>query len=241
MQNYENEVAELKPKEQYTYLKKYLHCFDNTKAQVKLYTTLVMQHPLATGVQKVRCFPFEYHKFQGRTIKDTVFLRPLSAQEFKLPENKQDLEYGRVQLLFQIRLPGKLGRSRLVECAFIKYYGKYEVEGSAVYNDERACMLYVCCNCVYIVCIQLTSLLVEQKTTSYTTRDTQGYMSRKSGSMCCQFITCLVDFHSFQTLEPELFPTSMQGSGPSASAREKQTPFTKLVMAASFTMSITLQ
>ncbi len=130
MQNYENEVAELKPKEQYKYLKKYLHYFD-TKAQVKLYTTLVMQHPLATGVQKVRCFPFEYHKFQGRTIKDTVFLRPVSAQEFKLPENKQDLEYGRVQLLFQIRLPGKLGRSRLVECAFIKYYGKYEVEGSA--------------------------------------------------------------------------------------------------------------
>ena len=152
MQDYEEQAAEFKAKEQYRYLKKYLHYFDNTKAQVKLYTTLVMQHPLATGVQKVRCFPFEYHKYQGRTIKDTVFLRPLSAQEFKLPENKQDLEYGRVQLLFQIRLPGKLGRSRLVDCAFIKYYGKYEVQGSAVNNDARAmmnmfavCILYVYC------------------------------------------------------------------------------------------------
>jgi hypothetical protein len=78
MQNYENEVAELKPKEQYKYLKKYLHYFD-TKAQVRLYTTLVMQHPLATGVQRVRCFPFENHKFQGRKKRYLLSIKEQQA------------------------------------------------------------------------------------------------------------------------------------------------------------------
>ena len=79
MQNYEIQLAELKAREQYKYLKKYLPHFDNTKAQVKVYTTLVMQHPLATGVQRVRCFPFENHKFQGRKKRYLLSIKEQQA------------------------------------------------------------------------------------------------------------------------------------------------------------------
>lgn len=105
--------------------------YPNKSAQVKVFQCLEMRHPLADGVQRVRCYPFPKHTFQGRNIKDTVFLRPIIAGggHFQLPRDKNKLEYGRVLLIFKMRIPGKLGRVQEVECAFIKYFDKYLAQG----------------------------------------------------------------------------------------------------------------
>ena len=60
---------------------------------------------LVIGVQRVRCYPFQNHQFNGRNILDPVFMKPLhSANDFKLPRDRESLEYGRV-LLFTPPLP----------------------------------------------------------------------------------------------------------------------------------------
>ncbi len=65
---------------------------------------------------------------------DTVFFRSPKAttdtgSTFQLPEDRDELEYGKVLLFFKLRLPGLLGRVREVSCAFVKYYDKYLVKG----------------------------------------------------------------------------------------------------------------
>jgi hypothetical protein len=91
---------------------------------------------MVSGVQRIRCYPFANHLFWKRNIFDTVFFRPPVAMsedgsEFQLPRDREHLEYGKVLLLFNLRLPGDLDRSREVSCAFVKYYDRYQVRGTS--------------------------------------------------------------------------------------------------------------
>jgi hypothetical protein len=120
------------PMVQHAILQEVLLFFPRTAAQVKVYQCLALKHRLVPGVQRVRCYPFANHTFWNRNIYDTVFFRPpagLSESGFELPRDRDSLEYGKVLLLFQLRLPGRMGRVREVACAYVKYFDKYLARG----------------------------------------------------------------------------------------------------------------
>ena len=106
--------------------------------------TLEMKHPLGDGVQRVRCFPFANHDYQHHNLRDTVLIRPTGSKNFKLPRDEAQLEYGRVILLFKILVPGVLGRTREAECAFVKYFDKYLVQGEPKKSIHVNHMSYIC-------------------------------------------------------------------------------------------------
>ncbi len=107
-----------------------VHMLSTFRPQVKVFQCVEMRHPLAEGPQRVRCYPFSNHQFQSRNILDNVFFQPVeSSQSFTLPRDRQLLQYGRVLLLFKMKVPGVLGRFKEVECAFIKYYDLYKPRG----------------------------------------------------------------------------------------------------------------
>jgi hypothetical protein len=115
--------------------------------QVKVYHCLTMKHPAADGAQRIRCFPFQGHTFQGRNIMDNVFLLPVDARRsFKLPQDKDQLEFGRTLLLFKIQIPAPLGSWQERSLAFVKYYDKYRVKGVSQY------VLYVYWLCTDRLC-----------------------------------------------------------------------------------------
>jgi hypothetical protein len=101
------------------------------QAQVKVFQCMQMKHPDAEGIQRVRCYPFTKHLFQGRNITDPVFFLPVKdyKDDFSLPEDKDLLEYGRVQLLFSVLIPARSGRVRETDLAFIKYLKPYTIRG----------------------------------------------------------------------------------------------------------------
>lgn len=98
-----------------------------------MFNRLEMKHPLCDGVQKIRCFPFPEHTFNGKNVMDTVFLMPVTATEdFSLPADKSLLQYARVLLFFEIQIPRpkhKKKKTKLLECAFIEYFDRYTVPG----------------------------------------------------------------------------------------------------------------
>lgn len=108
-----------------------LQYYKNSAAQVRVFQCLEMHHPECEGVQRVRCYPFPEHEFQGRNITDPVFFKPVDnyKSDFALPEDKDLLEFGRVQLLFSVLVPTKLGRHEEEDLVFIKYFKRYNVDG----------------------------------------------------------------------------------------------------------------
>ena len=65
---------------------------------------------------------------------DNVFLLPVDARRsFKLPRDKDRLEFGRTLLLFKIQIPGRFGSWHERSLAFVKYYDKYRVKGVSQY------------------------------------------------------------------------------------------------------------
>jgi hypothetical protein len=126
-----------------------------------------MSHPLAEGLQRVRCYPFGNHTFQGRNIKDNVFLLPVeTTKHFSLPQDKDKLQFGKVQLLFSMLVPGNLGRFKEVHCAFIKYFDLFKPKGrcTQICDDCGAvhCHCTVCVHnvyCLYCVCAQCVILI----------------------------------------------------------------------------------
>lgn len=131
---------------EYECLTRNLLYFHNSSSQVKVFHCLEMKNSEVAGMQRVRSYPFESHQFQGRRLKDTVFFRPVRCADedgFKLPEDKDSLEYGTVLLFFKIKIRGKLGRGREVSLAFIKYFDKYLVEGMVNNTDTVTFCLYM--------------------------------------------------------------------------------------------------
>jgi hypothetical protein len=108
-----------------------LDWYPEAAAQVKVFHCMEMKHPEAEGVQRVRCYPFPTHLFQGRNIWDPVFFLPVKdyKEDFSLPEDKDLLEYGRVQLLFSVLIPSLMGRVKEFDLAFIKLLKPYLIKG----------------------------------------------------------------------------------------------------------------
>jgi hypothetical protein len=60
-------------------------------------------------------------------------MMPLQPKkDFSLPEDKDDLEYGRVLLFFSVLIPGHLGKRFETDLAFIQYFDHYKVKGKKV-------------------------------------------------------------------------------------------------------------
>lgn len=99
--------------------------------QIAVFHCLEMSHPLADGLQRVRCYPFSNHKYHEAIHKDAVFIIPVthSPEQFKLPRDKELLQYAKVLLFFKIRIRGHLGLPQTLELAFIKYFDVYSLEG----------------------------------------------------------------------------------------------------------------
>jgi hypothetical protein len=126
---------ELTSQQEYTILQKHVANWSAgphaPNRQIKVYHCLEMSHPLADGRQRVRCYPFPNHKFHTANHMDAVFIIPQSRTpaNFQLPRDRRLLDYAKVLLFFQIKIRGRIGRLETVDCAFIKYYEKYTVQG----------------------------------------------------------------------------------------------------------------
>ena len=78
---------------------------------------------------------------------DNVFLLPVDARRsVKLPQDKDQLEFGQTLLLFKIQIPAPLGSWQERSLAFVKYYDKYQVKGVSQY------VLYVYWLCTDRLC-----------------------------------------------------------------------------------------
>lgn len=123
--------GELKAQAEYQLLSKCLVRHKENSGEIKVFHCLEMSHPLADGYQRVRCYPFESHKFHKCNPLDAVFIIPMthSPSLFQLPRDRDLVQYVKVLLLFKIEIPGKLGRLRKIDCAFVKYFEKYLVKG----------------------------------------------------------------------------------------------------------------
>ena len=192
---------ELRAPEQFDWVKGTMFFFPNTVAHVKNYHCLEMTHPLADGVQRVRCYPFqdfvdsdgeievEGHQFHDRNLTDAVFLLPVNTEDrddFVLPRDKEHLQYAKVLLLFQIRVRGNHGRPREEDCAFIQYLDKYLVKGMYMCTVVSGCCAVVFC-CVlfyftvYCLCPEMIIVMLQKKEeTSWSVIITQGSMNLHS-------------------------------------------------------------
>ena len=121
---------EYNAQEQFILLSEYLGWYKNASAQIRVFHCLEMKHPEAEGVMRIRCYPFKKHPFQGRNIREPVMMMPLQKKKtFSLPQDRGELEYGRVMLFFSIQIPTHLGRCFEFDLAFIKYFDHYKVKG----------------------------------------------------------------------------------------------------------------
>ena len=132
-------VASIKAPFQYDILKDFLAFYPGKSAQIQVYSCLEMRHPMCEGVQRIRCYPFSDHQYNDRNIKDNIFLKPIAAGEhFNLPNDKDELQYAQVQLLFKCMVITRKGNLREVSLAFIKYYEKYTVRGKQWTSGGKA-------------------------------------------------------------------------------------------------------
>jgi hypothetical protein len=140
VQGYEGEITAVA---EHAILTSSLKEFNVNSGQLQVHHCLEMRHHLADGVQRVRCYPFSGHQFHGLNPMDAIFFIPVThhPSEFELPKDKDQIEYGKVLLFFKIIIPGRRGRWRTIECAFIKYFEKYLVKGESF--DDRYCIIIV--------------------------------------------------------------------------------------------------
>jgi hypothetical protein len=111
---------------------KALSYYHGSAAQIRVFHCLAMQHPECEGVQRVRCYPFPNHRFQGHNMKDSVFFKPVDnyKSDFCLPQDRELLEFGRVMLIFSILVPTRMGRQEEEDLVFIRYFKPYNIQGA---------------------------------------------------------------------------------------------------------------
>ena len=140
VQGYEGEITAVA---EHAILTSSLKEFNVNSGQLKVHHCLEMRHPLADGVQRVRCYPFLGHQFHGFNPTDAVLFIPGThhLSKFNLPKDRDLIEYAKVLLFFKIIIPGQRGRLRTIECTFIDYIEKYLVKGESF--DNRYCIIFV--------------------------------------------------------------------------------------------------
>ena len=188
---------ELRAPEQYDWVNAIMMYFPNTAAHIKNYHCLEMKHPLAEGVQRIRCYPFKHivdsdgeieveeHLFRDKNLTDAVFLMPVNTEDrndFVLPRDKEHLEYAKVLLFFQIRVKGKHERPQEENCAFVKYFDKYLVKGMSMCTVVSCCCAVVCYRVLYVSCADIL-MLQREKEISWSVIITPGSMSLHSRGM----------------------------------------------------------